>query len=730
MAIVYHAERQCFKLDTAGSSYIIKIHHGGFLSCLYYGAYIPDDNLTDFERRHVYASFSAWPEGTQPYTFSPDTCPMEIGCNGGCDMRQSSVRIRNADGNAVSDFRYVSHRIETGKPGIPGLPALYENETGECETLIVTTRDDVTGAEMDLYYTVFTKHAAMTRSAVIRNASERDMELEQAFSFCLDLNRSDFDLLSLHGRHVQERDLCRRPLGHGIQGVYSRRGSSGAQFNPFIALVDQTGTEDYGEAYGFNLVYSCNYKALTEVDYNGSTRVLMGIGDDDFGWRLAPGESFYTPEAVLVYSDTGLGGMSRTFHRLYNQNLIRGEWKTKHRPLLINNWEGTYFDFDEEKLFAIAQWAKETGLEMFVMDDGWFGKRNDDTSGLGDWFVNTDKLKGGISPLVRRVKDLGLRFGIWYEPEMISPDSDLYRAHPDWAIRVPNRTPSIGRHQMILDMTRADVRDYLFGRMSDMLSNNPIDYVKWDFNRNITEAGSALLPAERQKEFYHRYILGTYELMDRLLKAFPHLLLENCSGGGGRYDPGMMYYSPQIWCSDNTDALSRVDIQFGSSLCYPASVQGAHVSASHRSSYETKRNVAMWGTFGYELDPAKISEEARAEIRTQIADYHKYYDLIHFGDLYRVISPWDDPYKVAWQFVDPERTETLLTVLIKFAQRERNFFLRLKGLDPDRYYRLEETGEVYSGSLLMRAGISLFHMPNEDGYSKTFHFVAVDKENN
>ncbi|MBR5411375.1 MAG: alpha-galactosidase [Clostridia bacterium] len=726
MSIAFHAERQSFKLDTAGSSYIIKIHHNGFLSCVYYGAYIPDDNLTDFERRHVYASFSAWPPGTEPYTFTPDTCPMEIGCNGGCDMRQSSVRVRNADGNAVSDFRYVSHRIEAGKPAIPGLPALYENEPGDCETLVITTRDETTGAEMDLYYTVFTKHAAMTRAAVIRNASDKDLEIEQALSFCLDLNRSDFDLISLHGKHMQERDFCRRPIGHGIQGIYSRRGSSGHQFNPFIALIDRSGNEDRGGAYGFNLVYSSNFKALTEVDYNGSTRVIMGLGDDDFGWRLAPGESFYTPEAVLVYSNEGLGGMSRTFHRLYNENLVRGDWKRRHRPLLINNWEGTYFDFDEEKLFAIAKWAKETGLEMFVMDDGWFGKRDDDTSGLGDWFVNENKIHGGLPALVKRVKDLGLKFGIWFEPEMISPDSDLFREHPDWAIHVPNRPSSIGRHQLILDMTREDVRDYIFGRMYDIISSTGADYVKWDFNRNMTEAGSALLPPDRQKEFYHRYILGVYALIDRLLTAFPHLLLEGCSGGGGRYDPGMMYYSPQIWCSDNTDALSRVDVQFGSSLCYPASVQGAHVSASPRASYETKRNVAMWGSFGYELDPAKISEEARAEIRTQIADYHRYYDLIHFGDLYRLISPWDDPYKAAWQFVDPEKTETLVTVLIKFMMRERNFFLRLKGLDPDAYYRLDENGEVYSGALLMNAGLNLSFMPNEDGFSKTFHFTKVE----
>ncbi|MBQ7639032.1 MAG: alpha-galactosidase [Clostridia bacterium] len=725
MSVKYYDEQKIFKLDSKDTSYVIKIFEGGYPLHLYYGSFIPDVNLTSFEKRHVYASFSAWPEGYEPYTFTPDTYPMEIGCNGGPDMRIASVQIRNADGNAVVDFRYDSHKIYKGKPALPGLPSLHANCDDECETLELCLKDSVTGAICTLIYTVFEKHSAMTRSMVIENASSKSFEIERAMSLCLDMNSMDYDLITLYGRHMQERDLERRPLAHGTQGIGSRRGSSSAAQNPFMALISRGGGEDNGEAYGFNLVYSSNYKGEIEVDYNESARVIMGINYDDFGWTLAPGERFYTPEAVLVYSDEGLGKMSRTFHRLYNDNLIRGEWKNKKRPLLVNNWEGTGMDFDGDKLFVIAKWAKETGIEMFVMDDGWFGKRDDDTSSLGDWQVNEEKLKGGIGSLVSRVKALGLKFGIWYEPEMISPDSNLYRAHPDWAIHVPGRKGSIGRHQYIIDMTRKDVRDYLFGEMSKVLGNNDIDYLKWDFNRNMTEAGSALLPAEKQKEFYHRYILGTYELMDRITSTYPHLLMENCSGGGGRYDPGMMYYSPQIWCSDNTDALSRVDIQFGSSLCYPASVQGAHVSASRRASYETKRNVAMWGSFGYELDPEKISEEARNEIKAQIADYHRHYDLIHYGDLYRIISPWDDPYRCAWEFVDENKSKALLTVLIKFRKESRNFFIRLKGLNADKNYRLEETGEIYSGALLMNAGLSLFDMPNADGYSKTFYFEEV-----
>ncbi len=726
MPIIFDSEKKIFKLDTAESSYIFRIYDENYLVHLYYGAKIPDYNLKSFEDRRMYASFSASNPHMLTRDFSADVYPFEIGCNGCGDMRISSLQIRNSDGNASTDMRYVSHKIYAGKPALKGLPALYESEEGGCTTLEITTVDKVTGAEAVLLYTVFEKHSAMTRSVIIRNTSDKPFAIEKVMSFNLDMNSSDFDLLTLYGRHNNERNLERRPLAHGRQGIGSRRGSSSAQQNPFMALLRHGATEDHGDAYGFNLVYSCNHLCEIEVDYNESSRVMMGIDPSDFSWTLESGEEFYSPEAVLVYSAEGLGGMSRTFHRLYNNNLVRGPWKKAKRPLLINNWEGTYFDFDDDKLFDIAKWAKETGIEMLVMDDGWFGARCDDRRALGDWEVNEEKLRGGIGSLVSRIKGLGLKFGIWYEPEMISPDSDLFRAHPDWHIHVPNRESSQGRWQYVIDMSRQDVRDYLFDKMSEVLAHNDIDYVKWDFNRNITEAGSALLAKEKGSEFFHRFILGTYELMDRLLKAYPHLLLENCSGGGGRYDPGMMYFSPQIWCSDNTDALSRVDIQFGSSLCYPASVQGAHVSASRRSGYETKRNVAMWGSFGYELDPAKISEEARAEIKTQIADYHRYYDLIHYGDLYRIINPWDDPYRVAWEFVSEDKNEAMLTVVIKFFMEARNFFIKLKGLDPDKYYKCLEDGEVYSGALLMNAGISLFDYPDRDGDSFALHFEATE----
>ncbi len=725
MPISFDESKKIFKLDTPTSSYVFKIYDENYLIHLYYGAYVPDIEFDGYERRYMYASFSASNPHLAHTAFSADVYPMEIGCNGCGDMRISALQIRNADGNASTDVRYVSHKIYPGKPALPGLPALYANDDSDCTTLEVVTLDKVTGAEVTLTYTVFEKLSAMTRSVVVKNTSDKTFEIEKVMSFCLDTVSSDYDLITLYGRHCSERNFERRPLAHGYQGVGSRRGTSSAQQNPFMALISHDGTEDFGDAYGFNLVYSCNHLCEIEVDFNNCARVMMGINPTDFGWMLAPGESFYSPEAVLVYSNEGLGGMSRTFHRLYNNNLIRGKWKHLKRPLLVNNWEGTGMNFDDKKLYDIAKWAKDTGLEMLVMDDGWFGHRDDDRSSLGDWFVDSKKFSNGMTAFIDSVKDLGLKFGIWYEPEMISPDSDIYRKHPDWCIHVPNRDRSVGRWQYVMDMTREDVRDYLFNIMSDILGNNAIDYIKWDFNRNITEAGSALLPPERQKEFFHRFILGTYDLMDRITKAFPHLLFENCSGGGGRYDPGMMYYSPQIWCSDNTDALSRLDIQFGSSVCYPASVQSAHVSASRRTSYETKRNVAMWGSFGYELDPAKISEEAREEIRGQIDDYHKYYDLIHYGDLYRLITPWDNPYKCAWEFVNEEKTQAMLTLVVKFARTERNFVIKLKGLDPAKKYVCDFDGKVRSGALLMNAGINFHDICTNDGSSAVMHFDEV-----
>lgn len=501
--------------------------------------------------------------------------------------------------------------------------------------------------------------------------------------------------------------------------------------NPFIALCSHDTTEEHGDAYGFNLVYTGNFIATAEMDADNGARVLMGINPEGFTWHLEPNESFTTPEAVMVYSNKGLGGMSRTFHKLYRNNLCRGYWKNRKRPILINNWEATYFKFDDEKLYDIAKTASELGIEMLVMDDGWFGDRNSSHSGLGDWFVNEEKLKGGLGKLTQRINALGMKFGIWFEPEMVSRRSELYKTHPDWVLKTPDRHKSISRYQYVLDMGRADVRDYLFNCIKAVLDSANIAYIKWDFNRSLTEVGSALLEADRQQEVFHRYVLGLYELLERILTAYPELLIEGCASGGGRFDPAWLYYSPQIWASDDSDAIERLDIQYGTSMCYPASSVGAHVSVcpNHQvgrtTPLQTRGNVAMAGTFGYELDLTKLSDEEKDIVHKQCEDYHKYFNVIHNGELYRLISPWKDRTKCAWMYVSEDKNEALVTyVVIRYRIFQRNY-LRLSGLEPNKRYLNEQTGQILSGDTLMNAGMNI--QDNLKDYeSRIFHLIAVE----
>ena len=725
MPITFDSEKRIFKLDTATSSYIFEIYEENYIVYLYYGAKIPDCNVTQLKYRGSFPSFSPNNINVSDPMFSPDVTPLEYSGEGTGDFRSAAVAVRNADGNNSTDFRYKSHKIYGGKPAIEGLPALYVENDADAQTLELLAEDSVTGVQAVLYYTVFENLGAMTRSVKIINASVRPVEIEKVYSSCVEFHTHDYELLTLYGKWGKERSLERRALAHGRQLVSSKRGSSSHHHNPFAAIVDKGATEDYGSAYGFNLVYSSNFAFEAEVNQFAGTRVLMGINPDGFGWKLEPGSSFSSPEVVMVYSANGIGEMSRIFHRLYRKHLIRGKWKDIKRPLLINNWEATGMEFTGEQLVTFAERAAELGIDMLVMDDGWFGNRDSDRCALGDWTVNEQKLGGTLSEFIEKINALGLKFGIWYEPEMISRDSELYRAHPDWCIHVPGREKSIARYQYVLDYSRQDVRDYIFGEMYKVLSANKIDYLKWDFNRNLTEVGSAQLPPERQKEVFHRFVLGTYEVMDRLTKAFPDMLIENCSGGGGRFDPGMLYYSPQIWTSDNTDPIERLSIQFGTSMCYPASTMGAHVSASRRTGYETKGNVALWGSFGYELDPNKFTEEDKKIVKQQVGEYHKYYDVIHFGDLYRLISPSENPFRAAWEFVSEDKTEALLTSVVMRKPEDRALFIRLKGLDPDKYYIDEDTHEVYSGALLMNAGLCII-ASTDDGTSFKKYFKAVE----
>ncbi|MCD7828155.1 MAG: alpha-galactosidase [Clostridiales bacterium] len=721
--IAFDEKQRIFKIDTRQSSYIIGIYRENYLLNLYYGAKIPDTNLWQRAKRSKSASFSPSNPNFDNEDFSTDVAPMEYSCNGSGDFGVSAFSVRNSDGNSVTDLRYVSHKIYKGKPDLGAMPCTYA-AADEADTLEITTVDKVTGVEAVLIYTAFTKNGAIARSVKVTNKGKNPVDIERVFSACVDLPSADFDMITLYGRHAKERCVEKRPLGRGVQGIFSKRGVSGHSENPFAALTEKNADEDKGGVYGVNLVYSGNFEICAECDYSGTTRLIAGINPTDFLWHLEPEESFQTPEAVLVYTDKGLGEMSRIFHRLYLNNLIRGRYKSEKRPLLINNWEATSFDFDADKLVSFAERAKELGMDMLVMDDGWFGKRNDDTSSLGDWYVNEEKLPGGLGALIKRVNDLGLKFGIWFEPEMISPDSELYRAHPDWCVHVPNRDKSISRHQYVLDVSREDVRENIWAQMYHILSNYNIEYVKWDFNRNISEAGSAVLPPSRQKEFFHRFIMGTYDLMNRLTSTFPDILVENCSGGGGRFDPAMLCYSPQIWASDNTDPIERLTIQFGTSLCYPASTMGAHVSASRRTGYETKGNVALWGTFGYELDPNKLTEDEKTLVKEQVKEYHKYYDLIHYGDLYRLICPEENAYKCAWSFVSPDKNQALVTIVTMREDIGLLHILKLKGLDPDKFYTDEASGEVYSGGLLMNAGLNVSRMAEKTGESVKIFLTA------
>lgn len=732
MPIQFYPDNKVFKLDTDTTTYALQVGPYDYLLHLYYGALIPDADLGYLSYTGQHASQLPRVEMDEEEYFSKDVHRMEYSCNGTGDFRGSALSILRDTGTADTDLQYVSHKIYAGKPKLEGQPATYATEA-EADTLEILCRDKASGAEVTLFYTVFTGYGAMTRHVIVKNASSAVMNVQRVLSTCVDFHdATKMDFIHLFGNWGRERTFERAPLLHSTQSVASKRGGSSHAHNPFIALCSHDATETYGDAYGFNLVYTGNFYASAEMDSDGGARVLLGINPEDFNWRLEPGESFCTPEAVMVYSNEGLGGMSRIFHRLYRNNLCRGKWKTEKRPILVNNWEATYFDFDEEKLYELAKASAELGIEMLVMDDGWFGARNSSQCALGDWFVNEEKLKGGLGKLVERINGLGMKFGIWFEPEMISRDSELYRKHPEWALQCRDRHMSIARHQYVLDMSRADVRDYLFDCIKKVMDSANIAYIKWDFNRSLTEVGSGLLAPEHQQETAHRYVLGLYELLERITSAYPDLLLEGCASGGGRFDPAWLYYSPQYWTSDDTDAIERLDIQYGTSMCYPTSAVGAHVSecpnhqVKRNTPFETRGDVAMAGTFGYELDITALTDEEKELVRRQCADYHKYYDVIHYGDLYRLISPFEGGRtRCAWSYVSADKREALLTyVVIRGGVYER-FYLRLAGLDPNRMYRNEMTGQVLSGATWMNAGICI-HEKLRDYTSRVYHFVAVD----
>lgn len=723
--ITFPEDITMFQLDAKDTSYIFGVIDEGYLVHGYFGKKICGDDLTYLLR----LTENPWVPKTNirdKGTFM-DATAFEYPCHGTGDYREPCLMVMDDEGMTATDLRYQSHKVYKGKPALEGLPATFANED-EAETLEITCIDKHTGLEAVLVYTVFNDLDVITRSVRLKNTGGAPLNVKRVLSMCVDFDNDGYDMITLNGSWARERCIERCRLHHGKQGIDSVKGESSHQNNPFMALVSHNADEDCGEAYGFNFVYSGNFFAQAEVTQHKYTRAVMGINHFDFNWLLEPNEEFIAPEVVMVYSDEGIGKMSRTFHDLYRQHLIRGEYKDKRRPILINNWEATYFDFDTDKLIGIAEQASKLGIEMLVMDDGWFGHRDSDNSSLGDWFVYEKKLKGGLKYLVDEVNKLGMKFGIWFEPEMISPDSELYRKHPEWAIQVRGRDMTMSREQYVLDYSNKEVRDCVYGMMKNILDNANIEYIKWDMNRQLTEVGSTSLPKNRQRELWHRYVLGVYDLMNRLTTDYPHILLENCSGGGARFDPGMLYYSPQIWCSDDTDAIERLKIQHGTTICYPASAMGAHVSdcpnhtVGRSTPFSTRGNVAMVGTFGYELDVTRIPQEDRDAIPAQIAEFNKYNPIIRTGDQYRIGNVFEDNMWDAWIFVAKDKSEAVFTfVQVLGRPNYRSRRIKLKGLDPKSAYKNMETGEVLNGCALMNSGI--FVSLDGDFKSKTVHFV-------
>ncbi|MCP8971327.1 alpha-galactosidase [Ectobacillus ponti] len=709
MGIQFDAATKTFHLQAGGTSYVMQIIRDGYLSHLYWGRRIRHFSGTN-TMQYLDRAFSGNPVASDR-TFSLDTLPQEYPGYGATDFRAPAYQVQLENGTTVTDLRYQAHRIYQGKRPLPGLPATYVEQEREAETLEIDLLDALTGLLVTLSYTVYEDRNAITRTVSYQNQGEETLRLQRALSANVDFRSDDFDLVHLSGAWGRERHVERSPLRVGMQLVESRRGASSHQQNPFLALARKDATEDHGEIYAFNLVYSGNFVAQAEVDQFHNTRVSIGINPFDFSWKLEAGESFQTPEVVMVYAASGFADMSRTFHNLYRERLCRGSFRDAERPILINNWEATYFDFNAEKIEEIAAVGSQLGIELFVLDDGWFGKRNDDNSSLGDWFVDYNKLPEGLGDLAERVRKLDMQFGLWFEPEMISVDSDLYRAHPDWCLHVPGRPNSASRNQLVLDYSRKDVCDEMIQRVSDILASAPITYVKWDMNRHMTEIGSALLPADRQRETAHRYMLGLYRVMEEITTAFPHVLFESCSGGGGRFDPGILYYMPQTWTSDNTDAVSRLKIQYGTSLVYPISSMGSHVSAVpnhqvHRiTSMKMRGDVAMSGIFGYELDLTKLTEQEKDEVVQQVAFYKENRRLIQFGDFYRLRSPFDGN-ETAWMFVSADKTEALVFYYRVLAEANGPLsVLPLKGLHPEATYVLD--GAAHGGDELMYSGLAI-----------------------
>ena len=709
MSIFFDEKDRTFTLHTVGTTYQMQVDSFGYLLHLYYGrkaAGCMDYLLTFYDR-----GFSGNPyDAGNDRTYSMDVLPQEFPCFGTGDFRSAAFVVKNADGSIACDLRFRDYSIKKGKYSLSGLPAVYASDT-EAETLEIYLEDPVTNVQAVLLYGVLPERDIITRAVKIINQGQGRICIEKIQSACLDFVSGKYDLLTFCGRHAMERNFQRTAVMHGNYVIGSRRGTSSHQYNPLLILAEQTASENAGSCYGMSLMYSGNFKGEAEQDQYQQTRILLGLQDEQFSYPVEPGDSFIAPEVILTYSSEGLNRLSQNLHTCIRKHVCRGKYKEEVRPILVNSWEAAYFDFTGETIYDLAVQAKEAGIEMVVMDDGWFGKRDDDNSGLGDWIVNEKKLGCTLGELIGRINALGVKFGIWIEPEMVSEDSDLYHAHPDWAFTIPGRKPGRSRNQLVLDFSRKEVVEYIFDQLCKVLDQGNVEYVKWDMNRSLSDVYSAA--ATDQGKVFHDYVLGVYDFLERLIERYPDMLIEGCSGGGGRFDAGMMYYTPQIWCSDNTDAVDRVKIQYGTSFGYPVSTVGSHVSdvPNHQTgrvtSMHTRSVVAMAGTFGYELDLGKLSAEEKKEIRVQIADYKKYSPLILNGRYYRLSNPYTDE-TGSWAFVSEDQQEVLLNVVVLEMHGNMTVpYVKLQGLSEDASYQEEKSGRIYSGSALMEMGIPI-----------------------
>ncbi len=727
MDIIYHEGTKQFHLFNDSISYIIGIFPNGEPGLLYYGKRIHDREDYSYLINYEFRAMMVGMHDNECFSLEMNRC--DYPSFGTSDLRDPAFDILYSDGSRVSNFRYASHEIKNGKPALPGLPAVYTEEENEAKTLKILFRDELSGMELILSYTILRDYPVICRNAVFSNKGKETVRLEKAMSLSVDLPDREYDWIHFSGAWGREKTPVYRELTDGMTAVRSMRGHSSPNHNPFVILKRKTADEFQGEAIGLSLVYSGNFVTQAEGDTYGTLRFMTGINPEGFSWKLDPGDEFQTPEAVLTWTEEGLNGLSRSIHRLFRKRLSRGAWKEKGRPILLNNWEATMMDFNEADILKIAAKGKEAGIELFVLDDGWFGERNDDLRGLGDWYVNTKKLPEGIGGLSKKIHDMGLKFGLWFEPEMVNEDSDLFRKHPDWVLSVPGRDRSLGRHQMVLDMSRDEVWDYLYERMNSVISEGKLDYVKWDMNRTISECFSIGTPADEQGKVYHKYILNVYRLYERLIADFPSLLFESCSSGGCRFDAGIMYYAPQTWGSDDTDAIERLKIQYGTSYGYPVSAIGSHVSvvpnqqSGRVCSIGTRANVAYFGTFGYEMDLNHVSDEEFEEIKKQIAFMKENRGLIQSGDFYRLISPFTDNY-CSWMVVSEDRKKAVFAyyrILSEVNSGHRR--VKLKGLDRDRLYHVK--GEEHYGSELMEIGLEITEAPGREWKTPSGDFVSA-----